>query len=185
MEPASEVLLVLVLSAVIQCSRVISKLLLDKLVSCQDEGLEVQLAEIRYGPLGAVLLNGSDWACWVGLSKLCYLDEMAADEQTEFKSGVCVCYSSLMNQLLFWGLYSPCSWEVWGSLSRWADLSSLYQNLCSSWSPSMTFVSTVAYMFLRGCPLRGLDHIFLLVSIPILNKCWATSSCLPAPFLSH
>lgn len=59
-EPASEVLLVLVLSAVIQCSRVISKLLLDKLVSCQDEGLEVQLAEIRYGPLGAVLLNGSD-----------------------------------------------------------------------------------------------------------------------------
>lgn len=26
----------------------------------------------------------------MGLSKLCYLDEMAADEQTEFKSGVCV-----------------------------------------------------------------------------------------------
>lgn len=54
-----------------------------------------------------------------------------------------------------------------------------YQNLHSSWSPSVTYVSAIAYMFLYECPLRGPDHIFLLVSVHTLNKCWATSSCLP------
>lgn len=80
-EQASEVLLVLVLSAIIQCSGLISKLLLDKLVSCQDEGLEFSWQRsgkvheelrcwmVQTEPVGWVCQSFVIWMKWQLMSK--------------------------------------------------------------------------------------------------------------------
>lgn len=113
-EPAAEGLLASVWSAALGCSRLISKLRLDNVVACQVERAEggVWLAKIRYVHGKPAVSEGANPACWVGLAQLCYLHEMAVRAQPGLKPGLWVQYSSLMSQLLLWGLYGPCPWKV-------------------------------------------------------------------------
>lgn len=128
-EPAAEVLLVLIQSAVIKRSLLIS-LEHPGQPSCLSgwkSGGWSLVSKDQYVRRKLAALEGSNWARWVGLAKVCSQYGSAISEQPEFKSAVCVFYSSVMSRLLFWGSCCPCSWEVWwqseqGVVTVWASM---------------------------------------------------------------
>lgn len=80
MEPAAEVLLGLIKSAVIKRSLLISLEHPGQPSLCLQEWRVELVTKIRYVPGKLAVLEGLNRACWVGLAELCYQYESTVRE---------------------------------------------------------------------------------------------------------